>query len=103
MELKSNPDHYQFKQLGHLIIATNNAHLSIPISILPLKSKLKAARELSLGLVKMADEIGNGSPGGLYLRALSSVSDTRHEIVHSKFKSLSYFCGQKSNMDHNGR
>ena len=99
MELKTHPDHYQFRPLGHLIMATNNAHHSIPISILPLKIKLKAARELSKTLLKMAKQIGNRTPAGLYLRALSSVSNTKYEIVHSKFESVDFFCGQKSNVD----
>ena len=47
----------------------------------------------------MANQIGNRSPGGLFLRALSSVSDTKYEIVHSKFESVDFFCGQKSNVD----
>ena len=94
-----DPDHYQFRPLGHLIMATNNAHLSIPISILPLKSKLKAARELSKTLLRMAKQIGNRTPAGLYLTALSSVSNTKYDIVHSKFESVDFLCGQKSNVD----
>ena len=99
LELNTNPDHYHFSPIGHLIIATSSAHLSIPISILPLKAKLKAARKLSTELVKMAKSMGNQSPGGLQLMALSSVSDTKYEIVHSKFESVSFHCGQKTNID----
>ena len=64
-----------------------------------MKIKLKAARELSKTLLKMAKQIGNRTPAGLYLRALSSVSNTKYEIVHSKFESVDFFCGQKSNVD----
>ena len=53
-----DPDHYMFRPIGHLIMATNNAHISIPISIVPLKAKLKAARDLSKTLLKMAKQIG---------------------------------------------
>ena len=80
-----DPDHYMFRPIGHLIMATNNAHISIPISIVPLKAKLKAARDLSKTLLKMAKQIGNKTPAGLYLRALSSVSNTKYEIRVSRF------------------
>ena len=94
-----DPDHYMFRPIGHLIMATNNAHISIPVSIVPLKAKLKAARELSKTLVKMAKQIGKTTPAGLYLKALSSVANTKYEIVHSRFESIDFQMGQKSNVD----
>ena len=94
-----DPDHYMFQPIGHLITATHNAHLSIPISIVPLKAKLLAARALSKTLLNMSKQIGNRTPAGLYLQALSSVSNTKYEIVHSKFESVDFLCGQRSNMD----
>ena len=99
MEMNTNPDHYHFSPIGHLVAATDSAHLSIAISILPLKAKLKAARQLSTKLASMAKTMGDSSHGGLQLRALSVVGDTKYEIVHSKFESVSFHCGQQSNID----
>ena len=72
-------------------MSSDQAHLKIPIDITPLKDQLVQANNLSNELLKLSKQLGNDTPGGAYIKALSHCSDTNYQLLEQKYQTISYF------------
>ena len=90
---KSGVNHYLFKPLGHVIISHNHAHVTIPLSLTKIRQKLAAAHGFSKMLLKLTKKgrFKDGSEGSLVLKALSSATDSRYEIINNMYESAIFY------------
>ena len=90
---KSGVNHYLFKPLGHVIISHNHAHVTIPLTLTKIRQKLVAAHGFSKMLLKLTKKgrFKDGSEGALVLKALSSATDSRYEIINNMYESAIFY------------
>jgi hypothetical protein len=74
-----------------MVISTDRAHVSVPIDILPLKSQLQQVHTIASKLCKLANRLGDDSPGGLYVKSLSHTADINYQLLNNKFETILYY------------
>ena len=86
-------NHYLFKPLGHVIISHNHAHVTIPLTLTKIRQKLNSAHNFSKMLLKLTKKgrFSDDSEGALILKALSSATDSRFEIINNLYESAIFF------------
>ena len=76
-----------------MIISHNHAHVTIPLTLTNIRQKLNAAHDFSKMLLKLTKKgrFSDGSDGDLILKALSSATDSRFEIINNLYESAIYY------------
>ena len=90
---RSGVNHYLFQPLGHVIISHNHAHITIPLTLNNIRKKLHSAHEFSKMLLKLTKKgrFSDDSEGALILKALSSSTDSRFEIINNLYESAIFY------------
>ena len=90
---QSGVNHYLFKPLGHVIISHNHAHVTIPLTLTKIRQKLNSAHDFSKMLLKLTKKgrFSDDSEGALILKALSSATDSRFEIINNLYESAIFY------------
>ena len=78
-----------------MVISTDRAHVSCPIDISPIAKQLVQAHNLSSKLSQLAGTLGDNTPGGLYIKALSYSADLHYQLLNSKFETITFYLTRK--------
>ena len=92
-------DHYQFKQIGHMVTGSDVAHLAVPIDITDLQKQLHMAHQIASQLLTLSTVLGVQTRGRLYVQSLSHTADITYENLNNKYNTIVFYYTRNSQYD----